>query len=103
MKSFFVRALLFCPLVVAAAIESIETRQDELAVCCYEWRDVRGNSQLFRNTELSQSVRGDPSGWCIALVERDVNDPDNCDAATATITNGFCGNVGDSVPVVACP
>lgn len=39
MKSSAIRALIFCPLALAAAPADIETRQEELAECCYLWKD----------------------------------------------------------------
>lgn len=97
MKSSAISALFLGPLALAAALAEIETRQEELAECCYLWKDsVRwsqqstcmtlnqmvgmltrehfklqvGNSQLFRSTSLSQQDIGEPGSWCIAQIER---------------------------------
>lgn len=39
MKLSAVHTLIFCPLAFAAAVANIGTRQEELAECCYLWKD----------------------------------------------------------------
>ncbi|KAG6364783.1 hypothetical protein INS49_006387 [Diaporthe citri] len=99
MKSYAIQALIFGPLALAVAVNNIGTRQEELAECCYLWKDSVGNSQLFRSTSLSQQDIGEPGSWCIAQIERDASDPNNCAAGKATIYAGYCP-IGDVNMVV---
>lgn len=56
MKSSAIHALFLGPLALAAALADIEARQEELAECCYLWKDSVRWSQEITRIKLNQMV-----------------------------------------------
>ncbi|KAF5013171.1 hypothetical protein FDECE_800 [Fusarium decemcellulare] len=92
---------LYILLSLASASMGVDIREAALDECCYLY-DLGGNTQLFRTSELSAHVLGTPGSWCIAEINRDANDPNNCAAATAEVIAGYCELNVPAKPV-ACP
>ncbi|KAM0267815.1 hypothetical protein ACHAQH_010083 [Verticillium albo-atrum] len=75
---------LFAPLLALA--NPIELAQRQSSTCCYRTTD--GNGLIFVTNEGSGPVL-DTLNWCFIDVQRDVSDPNNCAAATRSLS-GYC-------------